>query len=290
MRNKRINYRKEAFLHPWNLTFLGIALAAAFVVSVIPGLRTWLFQTLLLFTGAAELLILGWFPNQERFRKVVRARQAAERSKPPSKLELMKDLSRDNQRRFYRLQQLQEKIESNYRSFGYAMQGLLASHTAKINKLMQACLKMMRQQDRLRDPGALAKQKKVMNELLRIEEELKGASGAVRSVQRQKQKMLQMRLRQIKQNQEDLEVVGLQIEAIEIAVEYIFDQSQGLDQQQNQQRIESQLNNLLTEVEEAEQLMEGADAGLEDEAWEGLDYLDGLGGEPAVSRRRTRGV
>ena len=56
MNEANINYTKEAFLHPWNLIFLIVAMAAAFGTSMIfPGTE-FLFNTILLFTAALELL------------------------------------------------------------------------------------------------------------------------------------------------------------------------------------------------------------------------------------------
>ncbi len=82
MNEANINYTKEAFLHPWNLIFLIVAMAAAFGASMIfPGTE-FLFNTILLFTAALELLFLGSMPRQERFRRAVKSRKVSVHAKP----------------------------------------------------------------------------------------------------------------------------------------------------------------------------------------------------------------
>ena len=50
----------------------------SFSVSLASGNTTWAFETILLFASALELLYLGIMPRQERFRRAVRSREAAE--------------------------------------------------------------------------------------------------------------------------------------------------------------------------------------------------------------------
>ena len=249
MRGKDINYRKEAFLHPWNLIFLSGALAAAFMVPLIPGLLAGLFETVLLFTAAAELLIIGWLPNQKRFRNIVKARRAKERARPPTPRELYSELSRDNQRRYVKLRDLQRKTEINCQKFSYASQGLLESNMKKIDGLINSCLSMMHQQESYRLYCSSVKEKEVLDDIIQLRKDTDGSPESVRSIQLRRLKILEQRLARFKKRQEHLEVLNEQIETIEDVVNYIHEQSLTL---QNPEQIALQLDVLMSDVEETE--------------------------------------
>ena len=108
MSDSGINYTRAAFMHPWNLWFLIGGVGCAYALSLLPGIGSVGFNSMLLFTMAIELIALGYIPRQERFRRLIRSRLAAEK-KPPSNKELYQQLSRHNQRRYFRLRDLERK-------------------------------------------------------------------------------------------------------------------------------------------------------------------------------------
>src|SRR5690606_18445277 len=144
MSEKDINYTKEAFLNPWNLAFLIMAMLTAFFLS---GSEVG-FNMVLIMAGATELMYLGIMPRQERFRRVVRSRQAKEHAKPPSQKEIFQLLTRYSQRRYVRLRKLEKDIATNYRKLSYASQGLLNSHLEKIDGLLDSYLNLLYQKER----------------------------------------------------------------------------------------------------------------------------------------------
>ena len=146
MNEAHINYTKEAFLHPWNLVFLIVAMAAAFGAGFV--FPDFMFNIIMVITAGLELIFLGTMPKQERFRRAVKARQAAVHAKPPTQKELYRLLRRPNQRRYARLRDLEKKIESNYRKLSYASQGLLESHISKIDGLLDSYLTLLNQKER----------------------------------------------------------------------------------------------------------------------------------------------
>ena len=291
MRSKEINYRKEAFLHPWNLGFLVGVLALAFLAAFIPGTGEWLYRTILLFAAGAELLILGSLPNQKRFRKIVKARWAKEMAKPPSSREIYSELGRDNQRRYVKLRDLQKKIEANYQKFSYASQGLLESHIQKIDGLVTSCLSMMHQQERYHLYASRVKEKEVLDDMVQLRGDVDEASDSVRRMKLRRLRVLEQRLARFKKSQEHLEIINEQIETIEDVVDYIHEQSMTL---QNPEQISLQLDVLMTDVEETEASLGHIESAFGDLALVDFDDRDSLETkkEPSQSRgnwgHRTR--
>ena len=269
MNKANINYTKEAFLHPWNLIFLIVAMAAAFGTSMIfPGTE-FLFNTILLFTAALELIFLGSMPKQERFRRAVKSRQAAVHAKPPTQKELYRLLNRPNQRRYARLRDLEKKIESNYRKLSYASQGLLESHINKIDGLLDSYLTLLNQKERYEHYGQRTEEKEVVRSIGELREDMLDDSPRVKAIKARRMKILEQRLVRFKKSHENLEIIEAQLETIEDVIKYIHEQSLTL---RNPEEITYQLDLLLSEVEETE-----ASVGeIEDVFASAADLLSGI--------------
>jgi len=251
MKDEEINYTREAFLHSWNLSFLavgiGITLGLGYIGS--GSLGNTLFQSFLTITIALELLILGYVPRQRRFRNLIRAKHAAIAAKPPSQREMYRQLNRVNQRRYVRLRDLEKDVHANYRKFSYASQGILESHTTKIENLMDSCLKLMFQQERYTAFSQRKHEQELVTAIAAVETELEHASDAVRGIKIRRLKILEQRLHRFKKSQEQLEMIEAQVATIEDVVKYIHEQSITLN---NPEEITYQLDILLSEVEETE--------------------------------------
>ncbi len=251
MNEANINYTKEAFLNPWNLTFLIAAMVTAFGASLIG--PDFLFETVLLFAAALELVFLGTVPRQERFRKIVRARQAAELAKPPSKKEIWRLLNRPNQKRYYRLKDLEKEIENNYRKLSYASQGLLESHLTKIDGLLDSYLNLLYQKERYEQFSQHTAEDEVVRSIAALREDMTDDAPRVRAIKQRRLKILEQRLERFKKSQENLEIIEAQLETIEDVIKYIHEQSLTL---RNPEEITYQLDLLLSEVEETEASVE----------------------------------
>ena len=252
MDEANINYTKEAFLHPWNLTFLIVAMAVSFGVSLV-GFPEFLFETILLFAAALELVFLGTMPRNERFRKAVRARQAAEAAKPPTKKEIWRLLSRPNQKRYYRFKDIEKEIEENYRKLSYASQGLLESHINKIDGLLESYLKLLYQKERYEFYGQRTEEETVVRSIEDLRDDMSDDTPRVRAIKARRLKILEQRLERFKKSRENLEIIEAQLETIEDVIKYIHEQSLTL---RNPDEISYQLDLLLTEVEETEASVE----------------------------------
>jgi hypothetical protein len=249
MDETKINYTKEAFLLPWNLVFLIVAMVTTLFAM---GSEPW--QTLLpMFALAAELLYLGFVPRQERFRRAVRARRAAEHAKPPSEKELFRLLSKQNQKRYIRMRNLEKSIKENYHKLGYASQGLLDSHVQKLNGLLDSHLNLLYTQERYRRFAQSMSENEVTTAIQQIRTELESDPPKVRAIKKRRMTILERRLEKFKKTHENLEVIEAQLETIEDVTKYIHEQSLTMS---NPEEITFQLDTLLTEVEETQAAVE----------------------------------
>jgi hypothetical protein len=242
-----INYTKEAFLHPWNLTFLIVSMLVAFSVSMTGA--TWPFDAALIFTAGAELAFLGTLPRNERFRKAIRSRRAAEHAKPPSQKELFQTLTAPHRRRYAKLRKTEKDIRGNYQKLNYASQGLLDSHLKKIDGLLESYLKLLYQKERYEYSTSSGTELEVIRSIDEIRIDMEDDSPRVRSIKARRLKILEQRLERSKRGQENLEIIEAQLETIEDVVKYIHEQSLTL---RNPEEISFQLDTLLSEVEETQ--------------------------------------
>lgn len=247
MNELEVNYTKEAFLHPWNLSFLIVSMLIAFVVSM-AGV-TWPSETVLLFSAAAELIYLGTMPRQDRFRRVVRSRRALEHAKPPSQKELFHSLTKHSQRKYARLKRLQKDIAGNYRKLSYASQGMLDSHLSKIGGLLDSYLNLLYQKERYEFTSRASTETEVVQAMAKLRADMEDDPPRVKAVKARRLRILEQRLDRSKRGQENLEIIKAQLETVEDVTKYILEQSLTL---RNPEEITFQLDTLLSEVEETQ--------------------------------------
>lgn len=244
---KDINYNREAFLHPWNLTFLIMAMAVAFGVSMTGA--SWPFDLVLMLTTGLELVYLGTMPRNERFRRAVRSRKAVEHAKPPSQKELFQNLAKGNQRRYARLRKIEADIRVNYRKLSYASQGMLDSHLSKINGLLNSYLTLLYQKERYEFSGTSSTETEVQRTIQALQKDMQDDTPRVRAIKQRRLKILEQRLERSQKGGENLEIIEAQLETIEDVIKYIEEQSLTL---RNPDEISFQLDTLLSEVEETQ--------------------------------------
>ncbi len=250
MNEANINYTKEAFLHPWNLAFLIMAMLTAFTVSLFSGAGgPPFFEMTLFFAAAAELLYLGTMPKQDRFRRAIKAQRAAEHAKPPTQKEIFQKLSKESQRRYARLRKLEKDIRSNYQKLSYASQGMLGSDLDKINGLLESYLSMLYQRERYTTSTRRTREGDVLRAIDDLRKDMADDTPRVRSIKERRMRILEQRLDRFKKGRENLEIIDAQLETIEDVTMYIHEQSLTLN---NPEEITFQLDMLLSEVEATE--------------------------------------
>jgi hypothetical protein len=238
------NYVKEAFLSPFNLAFLIVVMIAAFVLT-----GTGAANFVLLFAAALELLYLGIMPRQERFRRVVHSRRAAERNKPPSEKDVFRQLSKASQKRYIRFRNMEKAVRENYEKFSYASQGLLGGHLTKIDDLLDSYLNMLHQKERYERFAQQATEDEVVTAMARLRDEMQDDSPKVQQIKQKRLDILEKRLQKFKKAHENLAVIEAQLETIEDVTKYIHEQSLTM---RNPEEISFQLDTLVSEVEETQ--------------------------------------
>ena len=244
-----INYTKEAFLNGWNLAFVAVALFISLIVGMDIG-EPGAFIAALLVTMAPEALYLGVVPRMDRFQRAVRSRKLAGQRRDPSQKEIYRQLSRQSQRRYARLRQLEDAIEANYDKLSGASQGLLQTHLRKIDGLLEAHLNLLHRRERYRDKSEAATESEVRRSIEAVRERLEEASPRVRKVKERRLRILKQRLHRFREGHENNEVIEAQLQTIEDVVRYIHEQSWTLH---DPEEITHQLDTLLDEVEETQQ-------------------------------------
>ena len=263
-------------MHPWNLAFLIGGLGSAFGLSLLPAVGSAAFNAMLLFTMAIELLALGYVPRQERFRRLILSQHAAEK-KPPSQKELYRQLSRHNQRRYFRLRDLEKKIKLNYTKLSYAAQGLLESHEQKIDGLLNSCLSLLHQKERYDHYALRTGDDELRQAIAEVQQDMRKDSERLRNVKARRLRILQQRLERLQKSKENMRIIDAQVATIEDVVKYIHEQSITM---RNPDEITYQLNLLLNEVEETETSVSEMETlfGVVDQYLSGLDLdSEGLG-------------
>lgn len=284
MPDAQLNYTKEAFLHPWNLTFLIVSMLSAFSISSFVGPSP-LFETILLFAAAMELIYLGYMPRQERFKRAVKSRRAAEHAKPPSQKEIFQHLTKHSQRRYARLRKLEKEIRANYRKLSYASQGMLDSHLKKVNTLLDSYLNLLYQKERYEYTTNSSTETEVVRAIEDLRIDMEDDSDRVRAIKMRRMRILEQRLERSKKGQENLEIIEAQMETIEDVVLYIHEQSLTL---RNPEEISFQLDTLLTEVEETQSSVEELEAVFANptDLLSDLDTFEAPGTETTSDRTR----
>lgn len=254
MKESDINYTKEAFLHPWNLTFLIVAMVSALLLNgLLPVGDEVMFNLILVLSAALELVFLGTMPRNERFRRAVRSRQAAEHAKPPSQKEIFNLLTKYSQRRYIRLRKLEKDIQVNYAKLSYASQGMLNSHLQKIDGLLDSYLNLLYQKERYENSLHSTVESEVVNAIASLRTDMENDPPRVQAIKQRRLKVLEGRLSRFKKARENLEIIEAQLETIEDVTKYIQEQSLTL---RNPEEITFQLDHLLSEVEETQASVE----------------------------------
>lgn len=281
MADQSINYTKEAFLHPWNLAFLLVAMVAVFFTLALTPIP----EVILLFTAAVELLFLGTVPRQERFRRAVRSRRAQERYKPPSEQDLFRQLTKASQKRYIRFRNLEKAVRENYERLSYASQGMLKAHIKKIDDLLDSYLKMLWQMERYSRFTEQATEEKVVRAMQDLRVQLETDPERVRQIKQKRLDILEKRLDRFKKAHENLAVIEAQLETIEDVTKYIHEQSLTM---RNPEEVSFQLDTLIAEVEETQAAVTEIEDVFSRAASDLLSDIDTYENTPTDSETRDR--
>jgi hypothetical protein len=244
------NYAREAFLHPLNLLLLVAASTAAFIMNDVGAVSNVIFSL----AFGLELLYLGTVPNLPKFRKSIDARKLRERNKNGESTNVFQSLDRNGQQRFLVLKHLSKLIKENFQRLPYASQGLLDAISSKIDGLLNNYLNLLEMFHKYEIYLRSSTEEKVVQEIQKEEMEMNEASSEkLKQIKLRRIGILRKRLERFHTAVEKFAIAETQLETIEDAVRYIYEQSMTMS---NPEDIGFQLDNLILEVEETANLME----------------------------------
>jgi len=248
--DQNVNYTREAFLNPINLGLLLACTITAFLINnegIMP-------NVILSMAFGVELLYLGIIPNLPKFRKNVKIKKLRERDKSLEDKSLFEDLSPAKQKRFLVLKHLSRMIKQNFDKMPYTSQGLLASVHNKIEGLLSNYLNLLDLYKRYGDLVNSDTNVQLKAKIAKAKEDIdKADSEKLRSIKSRRLKILTKRLERLKSAHEKFVICESQLETIEDAVRYIYEQSMTMN---DPEELGYQLDNLLSEVEETSTIIQ----------------------------------
>lgn len=267
---KATNYTREAFLHPLNLVMLIAATTAAFFLNDVGTLPSVIFSM----AFGIELIYLGTVPRLPNFRKSVDIRKASERKKAEESTSVFKGLDRDSQQRFLVLKHLSKLIKENFQKLPFTAQGMLENISHKIDGLLKNYLELLELHRKYKVYLQSSAEAQIKAEIAEERAEMDAStSERLKNIKARRVAILVKRLERFKTAREKFAISDTQLQTIEDAVRYVYEQSMTMN---NPEEIDFQLDNLLIEVEETATLMDDADIDVSVPGMPLLDDLDAI--------------
>lgn len=250
---KAINFTREAFLHPLNLGLLLAVTISAFAMSGM-GLISNLVLTV---TFAVELMYLGIVPRLPRFRKNVKLKKDSEQNPVTKEKSTFQGLDKKSQKRFLVLKHLTKLIKENFDKLPYSSQGLLENIRDKIQELLSNYLRLLDLHKRYQLYMNTSVEDSLKREMKKEKRKMQNMdSDRLRRTTARRIDILRKRLKKFEIAKEKYLISETQLETIEDAIRYIYEQSMTMS---NPEEMGFQLDNLLEEMEETSQLIEDLD-------------------------------
>ncbi len=276
---KFINYTREAFFFPAHLTMMGVlaGLAALGIFAAAQiGLDTAITTPSIIFmAGGLELMLLGAISNNPRFVRAINAKYQKDIDafqKTKTIVDYYNGLTLESQRRFDTLRKRIKEVRDGFTKMNSRVPELVNTFLNKINAIEVSYARLLYFRDKF--PVLTSDQiiQQTVQEIDKLNQELKSADGRLKKVKEKRLRLLQMRMDNYYKVRENREVIEEQLQTIEEMVEYIKDQPMTL---QNTEREDLMIDNLLFETEQTQQSLEEIESLMQSEFYPGL--VDDLG-------------
>ncbi len=248
--NKFINYTREAFLHPLNISFLLVATLSAFFTGSSGTIPNLIFLT----TFGLELIYLGTVPRMKEFQKYIKLRKIAERSRSHEEKEIFNRLEESSQKRYLVQRHLSTLIRENFEKMPYTTRGVLDNINTKIDGLLTNYLVNLELLGRYENFLDSTSQNTLKAEILSLAKQIEGIESVkLREIKERRLSILNKRYDKFDKAREKYEICESQLETIEDAIRYIYEKSMTMS---NPDEIGFQLDNLISDLEDTAQMME----------------------------------
>ncbi len=273
---KFINYTREAFFWPVHLTMMGIisaigVLGAVFVPSLFPALDSSLTAaSIVMMAGGAELILLSAISNHPRFIRAMNAKYQKDIDafyKTKTLVDYYNKLTMESQRRFDRFRERVREVRDTFQKLNTTVPQLVNRFLSKLSAIELSYARLLYFKDKYPQSRKDEVAQKTVQEIDKLNQELKNASDRVRKVKEKRLKLLEMRMDDFYRVQENREIIEEQLKTIDGLIEYIKDQPMTL---QNTEREDIIIDNLLFETEQTQQSLEEIESLMYSEFYPGL--------------------
>lgn len=249
-----INYAREVFKHPFNLTALVVGGAGSIVLtSSVPELGIALLSGLM----GAELMYLGIATKLPEIRKKIELKKMQERYHTNNDKTIFQSLDQASQKRFLVSKHLTKLITENFDKLPYTSQGLLNTISKKLDTLLTNHLNLLDLIRRYKVYLNVHVEKQIESELVELINHIKTLDpGKLKDSKTRRVTILQKRLQKFTVAEEKFAMCETHLETIEDAIRYIYEQSMTMNKPEE---IGFQLDNLLTDVDETAELLDAMD-------------------------------
>ncbi|RMG21578.1 MAG: hypothetical protein D6730_18045 [Bacteroidetes bacterium] len=278
---KFINYTKEAFFWPVHLTMMAIitglaALGILLIPELAPGLDPGLvIPSVVFMAGGLELMVLSAISNNPRFIRAINAKYQKDIDafhKTKTLVDYYNELTLESQRRFDRLRKRIKEVREGFKKLNTSVPQLVNRFLNKMNQIELSYARLLYYKDKFPELANDQIVHQTVQEMDKINQELKSASSRLKKVKEKRLRLLEMRMDNYYKVRENREIIEQQLLTIEEMVEYIKDQPMSM---QNTEREDIMIDNLLFETEQTQQSLEEIESLMQSEFYPGIsDDLD----------------
>ena len=236
------NYLKEAF--KWQYNVIGLVGAALFALVSGTALP-------ILLAAGAEMMYLAVVPQSSAFRRLVRSwKYEADKKAHDAKVRQMQmQLTPMVRDRYGKLQQLCQMIRGNYARLSSTSQIYVDQMSDRLDGLLDSFLRLSNAGIMYTDHLQRANPRVIDKDIEGLERDLAKQPAKVQEINKKRIEILKKRQERFRKIVDDLQVINVQVEAIEDVLELIRDQSVTLS---DPQMVAERLDGLIADVENTE--------------------------------------
>lgn len=237
-----VNYLKEAF--KWQYNVIGLAGAAAFALVSGTALP-------ILLAAGVELMYMAVVPQSSAFRRLVRSWKYEEEKKQHDLRvrQMQQQLTPMIRDRYGKLLQLCQNIRANYARLSSTSQIFVDQMSNRLDGLLTSFLRLANAGITYTEYLQRANPRAIDKDVETLERDLAKQPVKVQEINRKRIEILKKRQERFRKIVDDLQVINVQVEAIEDVLELIRDQSVTLT---DPQMVTEKLEGLIADVESTE--------------------------------------
>lgn len=277
---KFINYTREAFFWPVHLMLMaaitGLAALGILLIPELSGLSSdFVIPSVVFMAGGLELMLLSSISNNPRFIRAINAKYQKDIDafhKTKTLVDYYNELSLESQRRFDRLRKRIKEVREGFKKLNTSVPQLVNRFLNKMNQIELSYARLLYYKDKFPELSNDQIVHQTVQEIDKINQELKTASSRLKKVKEKRLRLLEMRMDNYYKVRENREIIEEQLQTIEEMVEYIKDQPMSM---QNTEREDIMIDNLLFETEQTQQSLEEIETLMQSEFYPGMtDDMD----------------